>query len=323
VRAYADAEYREQNPNWRAHAQEMLEIANLLVGPQLDTTLHLDGTRSWERECDLRDQAACVVELVRLDPGEADVWVVGLTGSSAQLTREFDELAHSEPFGRHLLVHGMSDRDAQDDFNMSNDGLRSAELRALYTERRRHKGALTLLHAFAHSLGSLHSEDAVDVMHPSYSPEQATFDAETGKLLTAMIDARLRGADERQLRGDYRLWLEQHETTFVAKERSAMLATLSDVDASDAAIGARARELEDPALSALTEQDRAQYAGALDRARDGQTELALASALELAARYPRVRTLQNFACTLGKQGQVHDLSVEPTCERAADLAKAP
>ena len=322
VRAYADAEYREQNPNWRAHADEMIEIANLLVGPQLDTSLHLDGTRSWERECDVREADACLAELARIDAGEANVWVVGLTGASAQLTREFDELGRGEPLGRHMLVHGMSNRDAEDDFNMSRDGLRSAELRALHTERRRHKAALTFLHAFGHSLGSLHSSDAVNVMHASYSPEQAAFDAETSELLTAMIDARLAGADERQVRGDYRLWLEQHESTFLPEERSQRLAALADVDGNDAAIAARARELEDPALAALTDQDRALYAGALDRAREGQTALALASALELAARYPRVRPVQSFACSLGKQGQVQDLSVEPTCARAEELAKA-
>ena len=66
LRAYADAEYREQNPNWRAHAEEMVEVANLLVGPQLDTALHLDGTRSWDRECTLSEHDACIAELTRL-----------------------------------------------------------------------------------------------------------------------------------------------------------------------------------------------------------------------------------------------------------------
>jgi hypothetical protein len=322
LRAYADPEYREQNPNWRAHAEEMVEIANLLVGPQLDTALHLDGTRSWDRECSLADHDACISELAQLDPGEADVWVVGLTGSSPYLTRGLDELSQAEPLGRHMIVRGMSDRDAADDFNMSQDGLRDAEIRALQSERRRHKAALTLMHAFGHTLGSLHTSDAVSVMHPAYSPEQASFEAGTTKLLISMIDARLAGAEEHKVRGDYRLWLEQHPDAFEAKERTAMLAMLSDVDAGDAAIAARARELEDPGLSALSDSDRALYRGALDRAREGNTALALASALELAERYPRVRTLQNFACDLGKRGDAQNLTVQPTCARAAELAKA-
>ena len=218
---------------------------------------------------------------------------------------------------------GMSDRDAQDDFNLSQEGLRSAEVRALHQERRRHKAALTLLHAFGHTLGSLHTADAVTVMHSSYSPEQATFDAESTKLLSAMIDARLHGEDDRKVRADYRLWLEQHPDTFAGKEREAMLVALADVSSHDATIAARARELEDPALSALSESDRALYAGALDRAREGKTELALSSALDLAERYPRVRTLQSFACDLGKQDEVQKKSVEPPCARAAELAKAP
>jgi hypothetical protein len=323
LRAYADRDYREQNPNWRAHAEEMIEIANLLVGPQLDTTLHLDGSRSWERECAPAEQASCLAELRTLDAGDTDVWVVGLLGARAGLSREFDELSSAEPLGRHLLVHGMSDRDAEDDFNMSQDGLRSAELEALHRERRRHKGALSLLHAFGHSLGSLHTAETVTVMHPSYTPEQATFEAESSKLLTGMIDDRLRGEDERQVRAKYRLWLEQNPGAFVPEEQRAMLTALDDVRAEDAAIALRARELDDPELVVLSDQDRQLYRGALDRAREGKTEAALASALDLATRYPKVRPLQSFACDLGKQGSPEDLSVEPTCARAAALAKTP
>jgi hypothetical protein len=229
VRAYADADYRAEHANWRASIAEVLEVTNLLVGPQLDATLRFDGAREWERECDLNDRDTCIAELERLDAGAADVWVVAFTSALPQLSRDLDTLGHSQPLGRHILLRGMSKLDETDDFDRDVSQLRSSERRALAEERRRHKAAIALMHAWAHSLGSLHGGDQVNVMHPSYGPEQAAFGDDATELLGFMLDARLSGSPEtaEPLRAAYRVWLEEHPGSFTAEERQRRIAELS------------------------------------------------------------------------------------------------
>jgi hypothetical protein len=230
VRAYADADYRAEHANWRADIEEIFEVTNLLVQPQLDTSLRLDGSREWDRHCDLNDRDSCLTELAQLDPGAPDVWVVAFTGSLTQLSRDLDALGHSQPLGRHILLRGMGKLDEADDFELDAGELPSAERRAIADEHRRHKGAVALMHAWAHSLGSLHGGDAVSIMSPSYRPEQAEFSGDATELLGFMIDARLSGSPEiasEPMRAAYRLWLEEHPASFTAEERQRRLAELS------------------------------------------------------------------------------------------------
>jgi hypothetical protein len=235
VRAYADADYQAEHANWRASIEDVLATANLLVEPQLDATLRLDGSREWERQCDLNDRDACLRELAALDPGAPDVWVVAFTTSLPQLSRDLDALGHSQPLGRHILVRGMGKLDEADDFELDVGELRNAERQALADEHRRHKGAIALMHAWAHSLGSLHGGDAVNIMASSYRPEQAEFSADASELLGFMIDARLAGsAEPTPLRAAYRLWLEEHPASFTAEERERRLAELSGTGAARA-----------------------------------------------------------------------------------------
>ena len=236
VRAYADADYRAEHSNWRASIEEVVEEANLLVGPQLDASLRLDGSREWERSCDLNDRDSCLRELASLDAGAPDVWVVAFTGSLAQLSRDLDALGHSQPLGRHILLRGMGKLDEADTFEFDVPE-RSVDQRALAAHNRRHKGAIALMHAWGHSLGSLHGGDMANVMNPGYAPEQAAFGDDATELLSFMIDARLSGSPElasEPLRAAYRVWLEEHPKSFSAEERQRRLAELSGTTASTA-----------------------------------------------------------------------------------------
>jgi len=299
----------------------MVEIANLLLGPQLDAQLKLDGSREWERECDDVDSPACLTELERVDAGAPDSWVVGLVGSLPQVSHNLDQQGHAQALGRHIVLHGMSELDEQDDFGLVPSDAREAEVRAARRERRRHKGAIALMHAFGHTLGSLHTTEAATVMAQAYDPEQAAFTADTTDLLTSMIDERLQGQSDAQLGAYYRLWLEEHAQAFVPAEREQTLAALSGVDTSSAVLAARARELSplnDPSLAPLTPQDRAIYEGAIEQSRAGKTDAALASVNELAQRYPNVSAVQHFACDLAKQHP--GAGASPSCARAEQAA---
>jgi hypothetical protein len=230
VRAYADADYRAEHPSWRSDIEAIFEVVNLLVEPQLDSSLRLDGSREWERRCDLNDRDTCLRELAELDAGAPDVWVVAFTSALPQLSRDLDTLGHSQPLGRHILLRGMGKLDEADDFEQDVSELRSAERRALAEEHRRHKGAVALMHAWAHSLGSLHGGDAVNLMNASYRPEQVEFGSDATELLGFMIDARLSGntgLTSEPLRAAYRVWLEEHPSSFTAEERQRRLAELS------------------------------------------------------------------------------------------------
>jgi hypothetical protein len=213
LRVYADADYRAENGNWRADVEELVQTANLLAGPQLDLMFELDGARNWERQCAAHDTAASLSELARMDEAAPDVWVVAFTGALPQLSRDLDVLGQAQALGRHVLLHGMSRLDEQDDFDMTARPLRDAERRARAQEHRRHKAALTLLHAWAHTLGGLHGGDASTVMHPSYSPEQAAFTPESAELLQFMLDLRLRHENDDSLRAAYLRWLQEHPAT--------------------------------------------------------------------------------------------------------------
>ena len=97
--------------------------------------------------------------------------------------------------------------------------------RALAAQNRRHKGAIALMHAWAHSLGSLHGGDEANVMHPGYAPEQAAFGDDATELLSFMIDARLSGAPEvaaEPMRAAYRLWREGKRAEAVAVANEIM-----------------------------------------------------------------------------------------------------
>jgi hypothetical protein len=316
IRAYADADYRAEHPNWRADVEELVETANLWVGPQLEIGFALDGSREWDRSCDTRDAHACLSELARLDEGAPDVWVVALTGGLPQLSRELDVLSQGTPLGRHVLLHGMSRLDEQDAFDMTARPLSAAERRVLARERSRHKSVLTLLHAWGHTLGVLHGGDGSTIMHASYTPEQAAFTPETTSLLAHMLEGRLRGDGESAQRVTYRRWLEAHPTAFTGEERARRLAELEDVPANDLVANQHGLELaasKDQATVDLTAEDRALLARARERAMEGKKDVALASAAELAQRYPDVAELQLFACDLGHQS---------SCNRAREVTGA-
>jgi hypothetical protein len=294
IRAYADADYRAEQPNWRAAIAEVVEMANLLAGPQLDLSLELDGSREWQRECEADDLPACVRELALLDEGAPDTWVVAFTARLPQLSRELDVLGRAEPLGRHIILHGMSRLDEQDAFDMTARELRAAERDALARERRRHKAAVALLHAWGHTLGGLHGGDGATLMHASYTPEQAAFTDATNELLSTMIDGHLRGEDRAQLEATYVRWLEAHPDASTSEERAPRLPVLPPVR-----VAAAEPPMSDPAMPGLSDDDRALLARALEQARAGRRDVALASAAQLAERYPHLAPLQLLACDLG------------------------
>jgi hypothetical protein len=273
--------------------------------------LELDGSREWERTCDAQHAQACLRELAHLDPGAADTWVVALTAGLPQLSRDFDLLGKADPLGRHLLLHGMTRLDEQDAFDMTARVFTEPERRALERERRRHKGALTLLHAWAHTLGALHGGDAATVMHASYSQEQAAFTADTTELLTRMIDAGLRD-DPRTARQTYRQWLDAHPDAFAAAERAQRLSELEEAQMGEAVAELRGTSAGN-AMASLTNEDRALLEQLREQARAGNKALAVASAAELAQRYPDVAPLQLFAC---------DLGVTSSCTRSGESSSA-
>lgn len=324
VRVYVDPAYRAEHPDYRADVHEMMELADYLVGPQLDTALKVDGIWPWERECDVAEVSACLDELERLDAGAPDAWVVALTGALPGLSRNLDALGHARPLGRHIFMHGMSKHDAVDDFGLDEGReLRQVEARARRKERVRHKGALVFLHAFSHTLGALHANEPDTVMHPSYNPEQAAFGADARELAITMLDASLSGASLGEQRAAYRIWLEAHPTSFIAEDRALRLAELADVAPTEAGAGRREFDVNalEAVLTVLSERDRALLADARDRAQAGATAEALASALDLAQRYPHVEPLQLFACDLGKRRREAGEPVATTCKRAQALTQ--
>ncbi len=326
LRVYADPDYRAQNQGWRGTLNELVGNANQMLGGVFAAELKVETAQEWNRVCTLADLDACLAELVVLDAGEADVWVLGLVGSMPQLTRKFDDLGRAEVPGRHMILRGMSDLDERDGVEQL-DRISPADRRAIVRQRREHKGTVVLLHEWAHTLGAHHEQEPGWILHASYDQDQSEYPPASIAIMRGMLEAQLAKLPLAEQQERYRTLIEQHAGGWEPKDRALALASVTPrsgppaVSSQDARSSAVIAGEGDPALAALSDSDRAQYAQAVRHANQHNLSEGLPIALALAQRYSEVYPVQHLACGMVMERGGDMQWIESICQPALDLAR--
>jgi hypothetical protein len=318
VRFYVSEDYRRQHAQWRSALEELVDASSAVLGPAFALRFEASDLREWSPRCDRDQLAACLSELAAHDPGDKDLWIVGVLGDTPRYSRSFETLGMAHLVSSHFVLRDVADlaeRQAIDEaFPTHTAGQRSE----IYTRRKRHKRLAIFLHEWAHTLGGLHSPEAMDLLHPAYDDRMTAFGDANAALIELGLEARY-AEDEARLR-DYVSRLES--SRFAAGERDQLMARLDRPPAarSSAAAVAPARapsEGEDPLLSAVDQQA---LRTAQQQADSGATIEAWTQIAQLVERYPSSKSVQQLACSLSmRRGDF--TAAQTSCTRVQALSR--
>jgi hypothetical protein len=240
--------------------------------------------------------------------------------------------------GRHIVLRTMDDvaeLRALEGF----DTLDPAERSRLYQQRKRHKETTVLLHEIGHTLGALHTREPLELMYPTYDNDMQAFAPANIELMGYVADyfATDEGArDDKAVvqrlidcleRTESPVWVEQERQEQLAQLEQFMTKSAPSAPPAGPSLAAtnapapKTAPAED--LSALSEADRARYAG-LDQAFDENRLQEVRTAVgELARAYPDSFPVQQKACQLGMQMGLSRREIKPYCDRMMQLSLEP
>jgi tetratricopeptide (TPR) repeat protein len=191
IRMWADQEYRAQNPRWQEDLDDYVAYANRVLIPMLGVGLAAEY-RAWDHRAQGGDLAAELAALVRTDPGDDVVWVVGVTAGVGDST-SFERLGGAQ-LG-HVVVRGDSEREQRNALERAFPEASPDERANAPITRRRHQTTVVLLHQLAHSLGALHESEPDRIMSASYSPAvEASIGEGNRRRMLSALDERLAAA---------------------------------------------------------------------------------------------------------------------------------
>jgi hypothetical protein len=224
IRVYADDDYRAQNIHWRETFGESLEYANAVLGPNFGVRLVADY-REWTHHAPGYTLAEHLDELMRVDPGDDVLSVIGLTSSLGLVSATFDMLGYASVPGRHMIVRGYSDLEERRAFESAFPDLSGDEREHALEARRRHKTAAVLLHELAHNLGAPHETREATLMNASYSAQAAAFSADANGIIQYTLDQRLgrSGAGDAPIAQPAAAHQVQHQRMYVHVTADAVL----------------------------------------------------------------------------------------------------
>ena len=337
VRLYVDPALAKKT-GVRGDFADTLERASRVLESALRIRLRLEDMRELPSDMPLAYTDGLLAALQQLDAGEDVDFVIAMTSASPVATMSFHDIGRASVLGKHIVLRTMDDAGELRAL-ATYDAIDPNERSRLYAQRKRHKQTAVLLHEIGHTLGALHTRDALDLMHPSYDNRMQQFAQPDIDLMQLVVDARLGDAAQQdsaalvQRLKDYLEHSDWHG--FVEEERQSYLAALENAARAPSAGAAGAGSAQAEAsgtpvtqpqpqpqddLSALSEADRARYRG-IDAAWNEQRWAdAFAIATELARSYPDTYTVQERACKLGLQLSVAYREVRPYCDRMAKLA---
>jgi hypothetical protein len=312
VRVHAAPSHAAEVIDWQHRFEEIVEDANLVLGPELGIALEVEQMRPWNPSALGDDLAAVLAALASEDPGGDVSWIIGLTGSTPKLTFTVHELGYAVLFGKHIVLRATNDGAELEALARSFPNLDEAERDRLYRKRKRHKAVAVFLHEMGHALGALHEPSPSSLMNPKYDTKMSGFSAPTRALARLTLDHRLLPDDERDEPALIRAVIAELEkpsaSTWVASEREAMLVQLRAVlGASTAPVAAAAPAAQPPLRpktrneatpSSLSPEAQKVYAQALDEERAGRKAAAWNLASPLFTAYPKVYAVQDLRCRL-------------------------
>ena len=112
-RIYADAQWQAQKGDWRRVAEEMVEQAGGVVAATFGVGFVVERVAPWP-DPGPDALSARLDALAGLDPGGADVWVVGLVGGVPVASSAFEQIGLAYTPGRHFVMRSMADVDEAD-----------------------------------------------------------------------------------------------------------------------------------------------------------------------------------------------------------------
>lgn len=298
VRAYVDADYQAQTPNWEQRIRAQFEWAKNVTKGELDLHLELVEVRRWERDRSATALSAARKQLIDADPGADVDWVVGYVSSLPGVTTTVDELGVAEVMSRHAVLRGIENPEEGRAIEETLVLRKVQEREPLYRQRKLHKEAAILLHQWAHALGAIHERATDTLMSRAYSLGSTRFSDATVALLEIGLAhwpaAQVAGSPEQAAwRSARRARLEKDDAyLWQTEERAAVLGIDPRQPPGDALTTyAAAKKLT----------DKAEYEDAAER---------LAPWVELPN--PPTRLLE-LACEIAWRRHVSDADIERLC----------
>lgn len=317
LRVWADTDYRAQNVRWQHGFDEQLDYANHVLTPALGLRLEAEY-HAWERHVPGASLSDHLAALVKEDPGDDVVWVVGLTSALSLVTPTFDHLGLALLGERHVIVRGHADLEERKAFDRAFPDVDRDEREAVLEARRQHKVAAVLIHELAHSLGALHETEADQIMNQMYTHHASSLGVRNRELMQLTLEERLKPAsarDPRALAQRMLAALEVESPGWVADEHAASVQNLR------AQLGGQVSAPAVGIAGAVPAAAADQYGRAEALLAQGDHAGALLALEPLLQAYPAHSQLRMLGCKIElARGGAKDKKAVPMCERAAELS---
>jgi predicted Zn-dependent protease len=314
IRVYADADYRTTVLRWRAKVSHQIDRVNRVLGPTFGVELAIEGVHDWQRRAPANRMDAMLEELEQLDPGADVDWVVGLVAQLSEVTSSLHHLGMARGFGAHFVIRGMNDTAERAIIDQVLDQLSESERERLYQDRKAHKELTLFLHEWGHTLGALHDDEPISVMHPSYSNKSAGFTAANRGLMAIVLRSwgKHSTSDRAALRDELRAYLaEIPSTEWRASERARLETSLE---------GPRNAVSSAQITAELTPAGRRAFRQAMEFEQSGQYQQAWRAIEPLTEQYDGEAQVQLFGCHLAALSRGAGYPTEKLCQRATLLA---
>lgn len=331
ARVHATAAYQAQNLRWRERIGDDIDLANQYLVPAFGLRIEVVEALPWDYQGDDDDLSAMLDALARTDPGDDVDWVVGMGSALSSTTTSFRQLGLAHVMGRHLVLRGFEDMDADallDELDQSaRDRVREA--------RRQHRQATALLHEWAHTLGAMHVQRPTGIMAPSYSRKITGFAPQTAGLVAEMLPVWLAPRGQRSraaMAAALRRYIETHPNSgWSQDERDQVMEMLAEEHAagpaSPAGVGPGAEQSAETAAEpaagrgagVVPGEARTAYAQVQTLHREGRHAQARAALDELIAAYPAHVEFRLAACRLHLDQAGPDPDALATCGRVGEI----
>ncbi len=298
---------------------DLVDDANQVLGPALGLELDVDRIQPWSADLDGPDDA--LTALMKEDPGtDVDV-VVGLIGALPRHTDSLHELGVATLLGKHMVLRGAGRADEQDAIEHGFTELSEDDRARMVRQRKRHRALAVFLHELGHSLGAVHEEAPLSLMHPVYDPKMNGFAGGGIALMRVALDG---GGSVAVARGQLDL-LRGRVAEWVAVDRDKEIAHLEALLAGaprpdDAAASGNTPGPSTPPELRGADGERLRKASSLFQG--GSVAAAYGEAKPLFAPYPNVRAVQDLRCQLATLRYLDKDALSAECAASVRLAGA-
>jgi hypothetical protein len=299
---------------------DLVDDANQVLGPALGLELDVDRIQPWSADLDGPDDA--LTALMNEDPGtDVDV-VVGLIGALPRHTDSLHELGVATLLGKHMVLRGAGRADEQDAIEHGFTELSEDDRARMVRQRKRHRALAVFLHELGHSLGAVHEEAPLSLMHPVYDPKMNAFGGGGIALMRVALDG---GGSVAVARGQLDLLRGRVAGEWVAVDRDKEVVHLEALLAgaprpADAAAAAPGNVSGLPVPPELRGADGERLRKASSLFQGGAVAAAYGEAKPLFASYPDVRAVQDLRCQLATLRYLGADALSAECAASVRLA---